>query len=92
MVSSPPTTTDLGGNIAHIQLSGFPGSSDGNGSAYKAGDLSLIPGSRRLPGERNSCSSILAWRIPWGEEPGTEESHGQRSLSGYSPRGCKEID
>ena len=26
-------------------------------------------------------SSILAWRIPWTEEPG-----------GYSPRGCKELD
>ena len=28
-------------------------------------------------------SSILAWRIPWTEEPG--EFHGQRSLAGYSP-------
>ena len=27
-------------------------------------------------------SSILAWRIPWTEEPGR----------GYSPRGCKEWD
>ena len=27
-------------------------------------------------------SSILAWEIPW-------KSHGQRSLGGYSPRGCK---
>ena len=35
-------------------------------------------------------SSILAWRIPWAEEPG--ESHGQRSLVGYSPQGCKESD
>ena len=26
-------------------------------------------------------SSILAWRIPWTEEPG-----------GYSPQGCKELD
>ena len=26
-------------------------------------------------------SSILAWRIPWTEEPG-----------GYSPQGCKEWD
>ena len=26
-------------------------------------------------------SSILAWRIPWAEEPG-----------GYSPVGCKELD
>ena len=32
---------------------GFPGSSDGKASAYKAGDLSLIPGSGRFPGEGN---------------------------------------
>ena len=35
-------------------------------------------------------SGILAWRIPWTEKPG--ESHGQRSLEGYSPRGHKELD
>ena len=36
-----------------------------------AGDTSLIPGSRRSPGEGNgSHSIILAWRIPWTEEPG----------------------
>ena len=26
-------------------------------------------------------SSVLAWRIPWTEEPG-----------GYGPEGCKELD
>ena len=31
-----------------------------------------------------------AWRIPWTEEPG--ESHGQRSLEGYSSWGHKESD
>ena len=35
-------------------------------------------------------SSVLAWRIPRTEEPG--ESHGQRSLAGYSPWRCKEVD
>ena len=53
MVSLPLITTDLGVNIPHIQLTGFPGSSDGKESSYKAGDLSLLPGSRRLPGEGN---------------------------------------
>ena len=28
--------------------------------------------------------SILDWRIQWTEKPGGE-SHGQRSLAGYSP-------
>ena len=32
---------------------GFPGSSDGKASAYNAGDLGLIPGLGRSPGEGN---------------------------------------
>ena len=35
------------------RLLGFPGSSDGKASAYNAGDLGLIPGSGRSPGEGN---------------------------------------
>ena len=36
----------------------------------KAGDTGLIPGSGRFPAEGNSNnSSILAWEIPWAEEP-----------------------
>ena len=31
----------------------FPGGSDGKAFAYKAGDLGLIPGSERSPGEGN---------------------------------------
>ena len=34
-----------------------------------------------LENEMANCSSILAWEI-----------HGQRSLVGYSPWGCKESD
>ena len=34
-------------------------------------DVGLIPGSRRSPAEGMvTHSSILAWRIPWTEEPG----------------------
>ena len=32
---------------------GFPGSSDGKESACNAGDLGLIPGLKRFPGEGN---------------------------------------
>ena len=40
-----------------------------------AGSLDLIPGSGRSPGEGNdNHSSILAWRIPWTEEPGGIQS------------------
>ena len=31
----------------------FPGGSDGKASVYNAGDLGLIPGSGKLPGEGN---------------------------------------
>ena len=48
--------------------------------ACKAGDLDLIPGSGRSPGEGNgNPSSILAWRIPWTEEPGGLQSMGSQS-------------
>ena len=44
---------------------GFPGSSVGKESACSAGDLGLIPGLGRFPGEGNGThSSTLAWRIP----------------------------
>ena len=46
-------------------------------SACNAGDLGSIPGSGRSPGEGNGThSSILAWRIPWTEEPGRLQSMG----------------
>ena len=47
-------------------------------SAYNVGDLGLIPGSGRSPGEENGNPLL----------PG--KSHGQRSLAGYSPWGHKE--
>ena len=37
----------------HYSILDFPGGSDGKASAYNAGDLGLIPGSRRSPGEGN---------------------------------------
>ena len=38
----------------------------GKESAYNVGDLGLIPGLGRSPGEGKAThSSILAWRIPW---------------------------
>ena len=50
---------------------GFPGGSDSKESTYNAGDLgwedSLEEG---MP----NYSSILAWRIPWTEDPGRLQS------------------
>ena len=40
-------------------------------------DTGLTPGSGRSPGGRQAThSSILAWRIPWTEEPGRLETTG----------------
>ena len=62
---------------------GFPGGSDGKESACNATDTGSIPGSGRSPGKR-------AWLPTPVFLPG--ESHGQRSLMGYSPWGHKESD
>ena len=57
-----------------------PGGSDGKESTHNAGDLGSIPGLGRSPGEGNGThSSIIAWRIPWTEEPGRLQSMGSQS-------------
>ena len=46
-----------------------------------AGDAGLIPGSGRSPGGGNgNHSSILAWEIPWTEEPGGLQSVGSQGV------------
>ena len=48
----------------------FPGGSDGKESACNAGDMGLIPGSRRSPGEGNGNSlQYSCLENPWTEEP-----------------------
>ena len=59
-----------GSNRGHSNR-GFPGGLDGKESACNEGDLGLIPGGEdSLEKGIASHSSILAWRIPWTEEPG----------------------
>ena len=55
---------------------GFPGGSVGKESACNAGDLDLIPGLGRSPGGRHGNSLQYS---------SLENSHGRRSLEGYSP-------
>ena len=51
-------------------------------SAYNAGDLGLIPGSGRFPGEgKGNPLQNFVWKIPWKE-----------SLADCSPWGRKESD
>ena len=50
---------------------GFPGGSVVENPPANAGDVDSIPGWERSPGEEMANhSSILAWEIPWIEEPG----------------------
>ena len=49
-------------------------------TACNAGDPGLIPGSGRSSEKGMATdSSILAWRIPWTEEPGRLQSMGSQS-------------
>ena len=70
-------------NVEVIGAQGFPGGSDSKESAWNAGDTGWIPGSGRSP-----------WRREWLPTPVLlpAEFHGWRSLTGYSPWGCKELD
>ena len=50
-------------------------------SAYNAGDLGSIPGmGRSLEKEMVTHSSILAWKIPWMEEPDRLQSMSHKEL------------
>ena len=60
---------------------GFPCSSVSKESACNAGDPGSIPGLGRSPGEGNGNPlHILAWEIPWTEEPGGLQSMGSQEL------------
>ena len=58
-----------------------------------AGDTSSIPMSGRSPGEVNaSHSSILAWEIPWTEEPDGLQSMGLQSQTHTAECVCRVIN
>ena len=59
----------------------FLGGSVGKESACIARDTVSIPGSGRFPEKKMANHvSILAWRIPWTEEPGGLQSMGRKSF------------
>ena len=62
---------------------GFPGGPGGKDSACSAGDQDSVPGSGRSPEERNGNPAQYSC---------LKNPHGWRSLAGYSPMGCKELD
>ena len=56
---------------------GFPDGSDSNECFCNMGELGLIPGLGRAPGEGNGYPLYsLAWRMPWKEESGRLRSVG----------------
>ena len=65
--------------VVHKIMACSPGDSDDKESAWNAGDLGSTPGLGRRE-----------WLPPLVFLPG--ESHGQRSLEGYSPWGQEELD
>ena len=60
----------------------FPVGSDSKESACNAGPPGSVPVSGRPPGEGNGNLSwgILAWGIPWTEEPGELQSKGSQRV------------
>ena len=58
-------------------VQGFPGGSDGKASACNVGDLGWDD---PLEEGMATHSSILAWRIPWTEEPGGLQSIGSQRV------------
>ena len=63
---------------------GFPGGSDGKASFYNAGDLGLIPGSGRFPGEGNG-NPLQYSCLEWMEELGVHGfAKSRRRLSDFT--------
>ena len=70
-------------NLPTTVLMGFPGASDGKESTCNVGYLGLIPGLGGSPG--GGHGNPLQYSC-------LENPHGQTSLEGYSPWGCRESD
>ena len=79
---SPPQRAEL----SSLSYVGFPGGEDGKESTCQC---------KRSKRRRfNSWVGKISWRRNWQPTPVflPGEFHGQRSLAGYSPWGCKESD
>ena len=61
---------------------GLPRWLSGKESDCNAGDVGSVPGWGRSPGEGRPPTPVS---LPW-------KSHGYRSMVGYSPWGCKQLD
>ena len=70
----------------HFHVLGFPGGTSGKDLTCQC--------RRHKRCRFNPWVGKIPWRRAWQPTPGflPGESHGQRSLAGYSPLGCKELD
>ena len=74
----------MGFNELLSQRPGSPGGSDGKEPACNVEDLAgFRPRIGKIPLEKKMAtrSSILAWRIPWTEEPGWLQPMGRNELN-----------
>ena len=58
----------------------FPGGSDGKETACNAGNVGLIPGSGRSPGEGNGNPLQYSCLETWTEEPGRLQCTGSQRV------------
>ena len=67
--------------LASDKLQGFPGGSDGKGSACNAQiQVQSLGQEDPLEKEMASHSSIPAWRSPWTQEPGGLQFMGMKTV------------
>ena len=72
---------NIWGSYIYLYLLGFPGGSDGKASACNVGDLGLIPGLGRSPGEgKGNPLQYSCLENSMNEEPGRLQSMGSQRV------------
>ena len=86
LCSALPAVWPWASSLTSLCLSFFPGSTSGKGTIYQC--------RKRKRHRFHPWVGKIPWRRAWQPTPVflPGESHGQRSLVGYSPWGCKESD
>ena len=68
-------------SVQKLSRKGFPVGSVVKHLPANAGGVGPIPGLGRSPGGGNAIhSGILAWEVPWTEEPGGLQSRGSQKV------------
>ena len=80
---SSPISQDSLSSLVTLRFWDSPGGTSGKESACQCRRPGFNPWVRKIPWRRTWQPTPVFW-------PG--KSHGQRSLVGYSPWGCKELD